>query len=99
MLVCIKSVELLEFVVDLRGHLQADYLKRGPVGRLQALNREVKVGIYVSGLLRLVVIVSEVGFILFCLFFDRIVVLKHALKLVHLLHATRDLKSCDQLLF
>ena len=45
MLIGVKPIELLEFVVDVGRHDQADIPVRWPVGCLEALNAEVKVGV------------------------------------------------------
>ena len=87
----VKSVKLLELVVDIRWHLQTNCLKRRPIGSLETLYREVNVGVCSSGLLRLAIIGGKVCFELLCLLLHRVVVLEHALELVHLLHATRHL--------
>ena len=91
MLLRVKSVKLLELVVDIRRHLKTNCLERWPIGGLETLYGEVNVGVWPSGLLRLAIIGGKVGFELLGLFFHRVVVLEHALELVHLLHATRHL--------
>ena len=45
MLIGVKPIELLEFVVNVGRHDQADIPVRWPVGCLEALNAEVKVGV------------------------------------------------------
>ena len=91
MLLRVKSAKLLELVVDIRRHLQTNCLKRWPIGGLETLYREINVGVWSSGLLRLAIIGRKVSFELLGLFLHRVVVLEHTLELVHLLHATRHL--------
>ena len=89
MLVWVEAIELLELIVDLGRHLQANQFESRPISRLQALDRKVEVRACADGLL-LITWICEEGLKLLCLLFNRVVVLKHALQLVHLLHATRD---------
>ena len=71
----VKSVKLLELIVDIRRHLQTNSLERRPIGSLKTLYREVNVGVCDSGLLRLTIIGGEEGFELLCLLLHRVVVL------------------------
>lgn len=89
-LVGIEPIELLEFVVNMLGHSQANVLERRPVGCLKALDTELELG----GSRELILSTrcsAEVCVVLFGLFLTRQVVLEHSLHLSHLLHAARNL--------
>ena len=88
MLIRIESLELLKLIVDLGRHLQVDHLEGGPVARLEALDVEVelRVGHQFCVWTAFEVCQEFFGFLL-----NGEVVREHALHLIHLLHATRDL--------
>ena len=94
MFVSVESVELLELVINLLWHLELDIEVDWPICSLETLDLEVKVR-----LVRIIVCLGSYKRVkLFRLFLNCRVVLKHSLHLVHLLHATRDLKTCNELL-
>lgn len=74
MLVRVKSIELLEFVVNVGRHLQANQFESRPIRCLQTLNREVEVGVGADYLLFISSICKE-GLKLLGLILHSIVVL------------------------
>lgn len=93
MLISVVAIELLELLVDLRRHLQANCQVVGPVGRLQTLDLEIW-GLSTGNLCTRGCCLIFLG-----LFLLTKEISEHPLHLVHLLHATRDLETCHQKFF
>ena len=92
MFVCIPSIELLEFIIDVRWHHQIYQFESWPIGSLETLDGEVESFIALS----IILSSCNCSLIFFSFILQGKVILQHSLHLIHLLHATRNFQTCNK---